>query len=56
MQILRDRQFDWVIITSPESAAVFIAGWQAAGRPKASVKALHPVPPLIWRHMRQYDI
>ena len=45
MHSLRDREFDWIIITSPESAAVFIAGWQAAGRPTASVKALHPVHP-----------
>ena len=31
---LQARQFDWVVITSPESAAVFLEGWQVAGKPQ----------------------
>lgn len=26
-------EFDWVCITSPEAASVFLEGWRAAGRP-----------------------
>lgn len=34
-QVLAERaaDFDWVCITSPEAASVFIEGWRAAGRP-----------------------
>ncbi len=34
-QVLRTRaaDFDWVCITSPEAANVFLEGWRAAGRP-----------------------
>ncbi|PRW50790.1 Uroporphyrinogen-III chloroplastic isoform C [Chlorella sorokiniana] len=34
-QILAERaaEFDWVCITSPEAASVFLEGWNAAGRP-----------------------
>ena len=31
--MLRTRKFDWVCITSPESASVFLAAWRGAGRP-----------------------
>lgn len=34
-----EERFDYVIITSPESAAVFMAGWRAAGQPE--VGAMH---------------
>lgn len=35
LQLLRTRaaDFDWVCITSPEAASVFLEGWRAAGRP-----------------------
>ena len=34
-QVLREQaaSFDWVCITSPEAASVFLEGWRAAGRP-----------------------
>ncbi len=35
LQVLAERSadFDWVCITSPEAASVFLEGWHAAGRP-----------------------
>ena len=33
----RAPEFDWVCITSPEAAAVFLEGWAAAGRPPVRV-------------------
>ncbi|RCV34345.1 hypothetical protein SETIT_7G152800v2 [Setaria italica] len=37
--VLRDDKFDWIIITSPEAAAVFLQGWNSrtAGGPKVRV-------------------
>ena len=32
--VLQEGAFDWVIITSPEAAAVFLKGWEAAGQPE----------------------
>lgn len=34
---LQEERFDWVCITSPEAAAVFIEGWRQAGRPAVRV-------------------
>lgn len=28
------RAYEWIIVTSPESASVFVGGWKAAGSPK----------------------
>ncbi|KAI3427242.1 hypothetical protein D9Q98_007177 [Chlorella vulgaris] len=38
-QVLAERhqEFDWVCITSPEAASVFLTGWRAAGRPPVRV-------------------
>ena len=38
--MLRAGGFDWVAITSPEAAAVFMEGWRAAGCPQARCQAL----------------
>ncbi|KAL6645443.1 hypothetical protein ACP70R_017051 [Stipagrostis hirtigluma subsp. patula] len=35
--VLRNDKFDWITITSPEAAAVFLQGWKAAGCPKVRV-------------------
>ncbi|XP_072992583.1 uroporphyrinogen-III synthase, chloroplastic [Typha latifolia] len=35
--ILRGTKFDWVVITSPEAAAVFLEAWKAAGNPKVQI-------------------
>lgn len=37
VDVLGVSEFDWVIITSPESAAVFIEGWKAAGQPEVNI-------------------
>eukprot|EP00951_Prasinocladus_malaysianus_P015848 scaffold122410_cov54-Prasinocladus_malaysianus.AAC.1 len=31
--LLREEKFDWVVLTSPEAASVFVEGWESAGRP-----------------------
>jgi hypothetical protein len=31
---MRTQMFDWICITSPEAASVFMAAWRAAGRPE----------------------
>uniref|UniRef100_A0A0D9VQF5 Uroporphyrinogen-III synthase n=1 Tax=Leersia perrieri TaxID=77586 RepID=A0A0D9VQF5_9ORYZ len=35
--VLHDEKFDWILITSPEAAAVFLEGWKAAGSPKVRI-------------------
>ncbi|EMS54149.1 Uroporphyrinogen-III synthase, chloroplastic [Triticum urartu] len=35
--VLRDEHFDWITVTSPEAAAVFLEGWKAAGSPKVRI-------------------
>lgn len=38
--LLRRGAFDWVALTSPEAAAVFIEGWRAAGRPPVRIASV----------------
>ena len=33
-EVLRQGGLDWVVVTSPEAAAVFLRGWESAGRPQ----------------------
>ncbi|KFK33768.1 hypothetical protein AALP_AA5G057600 [Arabis alpina] len=35
--VLTDKSFDWIIITSPEAASVFLEAWKAASSPKVRV-------------------
>ncbi|CAK0733830.1 hypothetical protein CVIRNUC_000340 [Coccomyxa viridis] len=35
--VLQEGAFDWIIITSPEAAAVFLKGWEAAGQPEVNL-------------------
>ncbi|TVU48149.1 hypothetical protein EJB05_07775 [Eragrostis curvula] len=35
--VLRNDKFDWITVTSPEAAAVFLRGWKAAGCPKVRI-------------------
>jgi uroporphyrinogen-III synthase len=35
--ILQNTEFDWIAITSPEAASVFIEGWKAAGKPDVRI-------------------
>ena len=41
---LEDSTFDWVVLTSPEAARVFVDGWQLAGRPQVRKRS-------TWRYM-----
>ncbi|XP_039114941.1 uroporphyrinogen-III synthase, chloroplastic [Dioscorea cayenensis subsp. rotundata] len=35
--LLRESTFDWIVITSPEAAIVFLEAWKAAGTPKVQL-------------------
>lgn len=35
--VMREETFDWVVLTSPEAAAVFVEGWIAAKKPNVNV-------------------
>ena len=35
--VLKSAAFDWVAITSPEAARVFVEGWRVAGRPEVRI-------------------
>ena len=35
--VLKSTAFDWVAITSPEAANVFVEGWRAAGKPEVRI-------------------
>ncbi len=37
---LQQGNFDWVVITSPEAASVFLRAWEKAHRPQ--VQFIHP--------------
>ncbi|GAQ79840.1 uroporphyrinogen III synthase [Klebsormidium nitens] len=39
-QVLKEETWDWIIITSPEAATVFLEGWRAAGRPKVRLSVV----------------
>jgi len=36
--VLQAGGFDWVAVTSPEAAAVFVEGWKAAAQPPVSFR------------------
>ncbi|CAI5469725.1 unnamed protein product [Closterium sp. Yama58-4] len=31
--VLQEEEFEWIVVTSPEAASVFLTGWRAAGSP-----------------------
>lgn len=35
--VIRENNFDWIVITSPEAALVFLEGWKLAGSPNAKL-------------------
>eukprot|EP00250_Pteridium_aquilinum_P018389 c24064_g1_i1 orf=226-1101(+) len=35
--VIQESTFDWIVITSPEAASVFLEGWKLAGSPKAKL-------------------
>lgn len=38
--VLRDEAYDYIILTSPEAADVFLRGWRDAGQPQLSIAAV----------------
>lgn len=39
-EVLRTTAFDWIAITSPEAASVFIEGWVTAGKPDVRISVV----------------
>ncbi|KAG6542884.1 hypothetical protein Mapa_015788 [Marchantia paleacea] len=39
-QTLRETEFEWIVVTSPEAATVFLSGWRAAGCPKVRISVV----------------
>ena len=50
LDVLQQGGIDWVVVTSPEAAAVFLRGWESADRPQvpssSARKCSHYPPPL----------
>ncbi|CAL5006436.1 unnamed protein product [Urochloa decumbens] len=53
--VLRNDKFDWIIITSPEAAAVFLKGWMAAGSPKVRVAVVGAGTARVFDEVSQLD-
>lgn len=37
---IREQKHEWTVITSPESASVFLGGWREAGKPKVKIASV----------------
>ncbi|EAZ25856.1 hypothetical protein OsJ_09696 [Oryza sativa Japonica Group] len=53
--VLRDEKFDWITITSPEAAAVFLEGWKAAGNPKVRIAVVGAGTERVFDEVIQYN-
>ncbi|KAL5208938.1 hypothetical protein ABZP36_004561 [Zizania latifolia] len=53
--VLRDEKFDWITITSPEAASVFLEGWMAAGSPKVRIAVVGAGTARIFDEAMQSD-
>ncbi|KAJ1298475.1 hypothetical protein BS78_01G456400 [Paspalum vaginatum] len=53
--VLRNDKFDWITITSPEAAAVFLQGWKAAGSPKVRVAVVGEGTARVFDEVSQSD-
>lgn len=49
-EVLRAQRFDWVALTSPEAAKVFLAAWDQASKPQVRTLPLHEQPNIHKRH------
>ncbi|KAG2567168.1 hypothetical protein PVAP13_7NG215651 [Panicum virgatum] len=54
--VLRDDKFDWIVITSPEAAAVFLQGWKAAGSPKVQVAVVGAGTARVFDEVSQSEV
>ncbi|CAL4921149.1 unnamed protein product [Urochloa decumbens] len=53
--VLRNDKFDWIIITSPEAATVFLKGWKTAGSPKVRVTVVGAGTARVFDEVSQLD-
>ncbi|KAG2542917.1 hypothetical protein PVAP13_9NG813500 [Panicum virgatum] len=54
-EVLSNDKFDWIAITSPEAAAVFLRGWKAAGSPKVRVAVVGAGTARVFDEVSQSD-
>ncbi|KAG2554246.1 hypothetical protein PVAP13_9KG649700 [Panicum virgatum] len=54
-EVLSNDKFDWITITSPEAAAVFLRGWKAAGSPKVRVAVVGAGTARVFDEVSQSD-
>lgn len=52
---LLEEEYDWVALTSPESAAVFLEGWRKAGRPQVRIATVGKGTSRILREAPEAD-
>lgn len=55
LDVLRNDKFDWIIVTSPEAAAVFLQGWKAAGSPKVRVAVVGEGTARVFHEVSESD-
>ncbi|KAK3150694.1 hypothetical protein QOZ80_3AG0236460 [Eleusine coracana subsp. coracana] len=53
--VLRHDKFDWITITSPEAAVVFLRGWKAAGCPKVRIAVVGAGTARVFDEVTQSD-
>ncbi|TKV91170.2 hypothetical protein SEVIR_9G077232v4 [Setaria viridis] len=53
--VLRNDKFDWITISSPEAAAVFLQGWKAAASPKVRVAVVGAGTAKVFDEVSQSD-
>ncbi|KAF5468316.1 hypothetical protein F2P56_012475 [Juglans regia] len=53
--VLSDITFDWIVITSPESALVFLEAWTAAGNPNVNVGVVGAGTASIFEDVMQFS-
>ena len=55
-QLLQEESFDWVCITSPEAASVFVQGWRKAGKPSVRIGVVGKGTGRILEAMKEPDL
>ncbi|XP_020100930.1 uroporphyrinogen-III synthase, chloroplastic [Ananas comosus] len=53
--LLNDAEFDWIVVTSPEAAAVFLEAWKAAGNPKVKIAVVGAGTASIFNEVLQFN-
>lgn len=55
-QLLQEESFDWVCITSPEAASVFVDGWEKAGKPSVRIAVVGKGTGRVLEAMKEPDL